>query len=57
MVAMSPNLRYKILLLNGSYDRESDSLTAVDFVSAFFGRTYAMPPPFLVCDFCRTIIC
>jgi 2-phospho-L-lactate transferase/gluconeogenesis factor (CofD/UPF0052 family) len=33
MVAMSPTLKYKFLLLNGSYDRESDGLTAVDFVS------------------------
>lgn len=36
MVAMSSTLKYKFLLLNGSYDRESDGLTAVDFVSADF---------------------
>lgn len=32
MVALSPTLKYKFLLLNGTYDRESDGLTAVDFV-------------------------
>jgi hypothetical protein len=32
-IATSPTLKHKILLLNGSYDRESDGLDAVEFVS------------------------
>lgn len=36
MVAMSPTLKFKFFLLNGSYDRESDGLTAVDFVSILY---------------------
>lgn len=32
-IAMSSRFRAKVLLLNSSYDRESENLTAIDFVS------------------------